>query len=80
MEDYFRQAKPLKDMRRALDEVSTTVTCRDGLVTVAADPRGQVQDIRFAPKVYRKPPLSELSRSIIARQGLFTATRALWRV
>lgn len=65
MEDYNRQVGRLREMRRALDQVSATAGRGDGLVTVVVGPRGQVQDIRFDPKVYRKLTPSELSRAIM---------------
>lgn len=65
MEDYTRQVGRLKEMRRALDQVSATAGRKDGLVTVVVGPRGQVQDIRLDPKVYRRLTPGELSRAIM---------------
>jgi hypothetical protein len=44
MVGYNQQLERLKEMRRALDEVSATAKSRDGMVTVVVGPRGQVQD------------------------------------
>jgi DNA-binding protein YbaB len=60
-------------MRRDLDKVSATATRPDGLVTVVVGPRGQVQDIRLAPRVYRKLDSGELSRAIMKLIGQATA-------
>jgi DNA-binding protein YbaB len=72
MEDYSREVGRLKEMRAALDQVTATAKRSDGLVTVVVGPRGQVQDIRFDPKVYRKLSPGELSRAIM--QLIATAT------
>jgi DNA-binding protein YbaB len=73
MDDYSRQVERLQEMRRDLDKVSATATRPDGLVTVVVGPRGQVQDIRLDPRVYRKLDSGELSRAIMQLIGEATA-------
>ena len=62
-------------------KVSATATRPDGLVTVVVGPRGQVQDIRLDPRVYRKLDSGELSRAIdegtVAAPGRDVAARPL---
>jgi DNA-binding protein YbaB len=73
MDDYSKQVGRLDEMRRDLDEVSATATWPDGMVTVVVGPRGQVQDIRLDPRVYRKVDSGELSRAIMQLIGEATA-------
>jgi DNA-binding protein YbaB len=65
MKDYSERAEQLMEMRQKLDEAVATASRGDGMVTVVVGPRGQVRDIRFDPKVYRKLTPSELSESIM---------------
>jgi DNA-binding protein YbaB len=69
MDDYSKQVGRLNEMQRDLDKVSATATRSDGLVTVVVGPRGQVQDIRLDPRVYRKLGSDELSRAILQLIG-----------
>ena len=73
MDDYSQQVERLNEMRHDLDKVSATATRKDGLVTVVVGPRGQVQDIRLNPRVYRKLDSGELSRAIMQLIGEATA-------
>lgn len=73
MDDYSKQVGRLNEMRRDLDKVSATATRPDGLVTVVVGPRGQVQDIRLDPRVYRKLDSGELSGAIMQLIGQATA-------
>jgi DNA-binding protein YbaB len=73
MDDYSQQVGRLNEMRHDLDKVSATATREDGLVTVVVGPRGQVQDIRLDPRVYRKLDSGELSRAIMKLIGEATA-------
>jgi DNA-binding protein YbaB len=73
MDDYSKQVGRLNEMRRDLDKVSATASRPDGLVTVVVGARGQVQDIRLEPRVYRKLDSAELSRSIMKLIGEATA-------
>ncbi|WP_246121466.1 YbaB/EbfC family nucleoid-associated protein [Actinoallomurus bryophytorum] len=69
MDDYSKQVGRLNEMQRDLDKVSATATRPDGLVTVVVGPRGQVQDIRLDPRVYRRLDSDELSRAIMQLIG-----------
>jgi DNA-binding protein YbaB len=73
MDDCSREVGRLEEMRRALGQVSATAERSDGLVTVVVGPRGQVQDIRFDPKAYRKLSPGELSSAIMQLIAVATA-------
>ena len=73
MDDYSQRVERLNQMRRDLEQVSATATRADGLVTVAVGPGGQVTDLRFDPRVYRKLTSAELSQAIMQLIGQATA-------
>jgi hypothetical protein len=63
--DYSRRLDRLEEMRHDIDQVSATATRPDNLVTVVVGSRGHVQDIRFDPRVHRRPDSGELSRAVM---------------
>jgi DNA-binding protein YbaB len=65
MDDHSQQGERLNQMRRDLEQVSATATRADGLVTVVVGAHGQVTDIRFDPRVYRKLSSGELSQAVM---------------
>ncbi|WP_433180103.1 hypothetical protein [Actinoallomurus sp. CA-150999] len=44
MEDYSRRVEQPKDMRRALDKVSATVTCREDQMKIITDLQAMVEN------------------------------------
>lgn len=73
LEDWARQVERLGETRRALERVNATARHQDGLVTVVVGPRGQVQDIRFDPRVFRSLSPAELSLTVLTLIGEATA-------
>jgi DNA-binding protein YbaB len=64
-DDYSQKIERLQEMRHDLGKVSATAKRADGLVTVVVGPRGQVEDIRFDPRVYRKLDSGRLARAVM---------------
>jgi DNA-binding protein YbaB len=67
--EYSRRVEDLERMRRDLQEISAKARTRDGMVSVALDPHGRVQEIRFDPRVYQRMSPMELSRTILRLIG-----------
>jgi DNA-binding protein YbaB len=65
MAGFARQTERLQEMRRDLEKISVTASRPDGLVTVVVGPYGQLQDLRFDPRVYRRLDSGELARAIM---------------
>ncbi|MGV9772977.1 YbaB/EbfC family nucleoid-associated protein [Streptosporangium sp. NPDC003464] len=73
VEDYNRQAGQLREMYGKLSELTATARSEDRMVTVTVGARGQVRDIQFDPRVYRKLSPSELAQSVMDQIGAATA-------
>ncbi|MFJ2030194.1 YbaB/EbfC family nucleoid-associated protein [Streptosporangium sp. NPDC087985] len=71
-DEYNRQAAQLRETYGKLNELTVTACSDDRMVTVTVGPRGQVQDIEFDPRVYRKLSSAELSQSIMEQIGVAT--------
>ncbi|MEU4698893.1 YbaB/EbfC family nucleoid-associated protein [Nonomuraea dietziae] len=63
--EYNRQAGELRAAYGKLSELTGTTESRDGMVSVTVGPRGQVQDIKLDPRVYRKLSPSQLASAIM---------------
>jgi DNA-binding protein YbaB len=63
--DFSQQTERLQEMRRDLEKISATASRPDGLVTVVVGSKGQLQDVRFDPRVYRRLDTGELARAIM---------------
>ena len=72
-EEYNRQAGQLRDMYGKLSELTATAHSKDRMVTVTVGSRGQIREIEFDPRVYRKLSPSELSESVMEQIGAATA-------
>ncbi|QYC38089.1 hypothetical protein Nocox_02280 [Nonomuraea coxensis DSM 45129] len=70
--EYNRQAAQLREAYGKLSELAVTAESRDRMVSVTVGPRGQVQNIRLDPRVYRKLSPSELARAIMEQIGAAT--------
>lgn len=70
--EYNRQAGELRAAYGKLSELTGTAESRDGMVSVTVGPRGQVQDIKLNPRVYRKLSPSQLARAIMDQIGAAT--------
>ncbi|MCC5577135.1 YbaB/EbfC family nucleoid-associated protein [Microtetraspora sp. AC03309] len=71
--EYNMQAARLRETYGSLNELTATSRSEDGMVTVTIGSRGQVRNIQFDPRVYRKLSPSELSHSIMELIGKGTA-------
>ncbi|MFI7704582.1 YbaB/EbfC family nucleoid-associated protein [Nonomuraea sp. NPDC049480] len=71
--EYNRQAVQLREAYGKLSEMTATAESHDRMVAVTVGPRGQVQNIKLDPRVYRKLSPSELSRAIMEQIGAATS-------
>ncbi|MER7361346.1 YbaB/EbfC family nucleoid-associated protein [Nonomuraea wenchangensis] len=70
--EYNRQATQLREAYGKLSELTATAESRDRMVSVTVGPRGQVQNIKLDPRVYRKLSPSQLARAIMEQIGAAT--------
>ncbi|MFB4271507.1 YbaB/EbfC family nucleoid-associated protein [Nonomuraea sp. GTA35] len=70
--EYNRQAAQLREAYGKFSEMTATAESDDRMVTVTVGPRGQVRNIEFDPRVYRRLSPSELSRAIMEQIGAAT--------
>lgn len=70
--EYNRQVGELQAAYGKLSELTGTAESRDRMVSVTVGPRGQVQDIKLDPRVYRKLSPSQLASAIMEQIGVAT--------
>jgi DNA-binding protein YbaB len=64
MEQYRAKRQELQGLQERLNELETTVTSEDEMVTVTVGPQGQLTRLEFNPRVYRTLAPHELSETI----------------
>ncbi|MFI0350668.1 YbaB/EbfC family nucleoid-associated protein [Actinomadura sp. 9N407] len=66
LERYKEQRQQLKDLQERIESLGATGEAADGMVKVTVGAQGQVTEVEFDPRVYRKLASEELAEAVLA--------------
>jgi DNA-binding protein YbaB len=65
VKDVDQQTEQARALHQKMHDITGSAQSPDGLVTVTVGAQGDVRDLRFDPRTYRKLSPSELSETIV---------------